>query len=642
MVGFQPVLVVTVVVLAVGGTRADGAQGRDRQKPSSDRTPVTQVAAAGLGRIAGAITDADGWPLAGAMVSAFGPTGAKLAVSDAAGRFMLRSLVPGSYFVQAHLPGYVASRRELVLVTAGTPAVHAIGLSRIASAPASGPIAASVGLPPRADDGPPDGEEPDLATSEPATPHDHSEKAWRLRRARRSVLKQAEAWVAGVDAPEVDRAGAGSLALLSRRVGSRAPFARGSGAFPVTGEVNLLTRGTLEPANAANVLVGAARPAGIANLLVGAPAWQGDWTAQGAMTTGDVMSWAATGSYVADVETTHRIGFDVAYGRQRYEGGNRAALTIAAESRYAASFSGSDRWTVSDNLTIDYGGRYSTYGYIEKEGLFSPRAAVTVTPVAGFRVRVATAQETVAPGAEEFLPPADTGLWLPPERTFAAFSLQGGLHPERTRHLEVGIERDLANGYVVGVRRFYQDVSDQMATLFGADEFGNAATGHYYIARAGSVTSRGWMVTLRRQLGGRFSGSVDYTLAEAHWAQAGAAAALGVEAAVAMRPAVEQIHDLSGSVETEIPETATRVFVRCRINGAFIQSDLEDPSGLDARFDVLVHQALPFSPFDGSRWEVLLAVRSLFFDPKDTASMFNELLVVRPPRQVVGGVVVHF
>ena len=271
MVGFQPVLVVTVVVLAVGGTRADGAQGRDRQKPSSDRTPVTQVAAAGLGRIAGAITDADGWPLAGAMVSAFGPTGAKLAVSDAAGRFMLRSLVPGSYFVQAHLPGYVASRRELVLVTAGTPAVHAIGLSRIASAPASGPIAASVGLPPRADDGPPDGEEPDLATSEPATPHDHSEKAWRLRRARRSVLKQAEAWVAGVDAPEVDRAGAGSLALLSRRVGSRAPFARGSGAFPVTGEVNLLTRGTLEPANAANVLVGAARPAGIANLLGGCP-----------------------------------------------------------------------------------------------------------------------------------------------------------------------------------------------------------------------------------------------------------------------------------------------------------------------------------------------------------------------------------
>ncbi len=51
---------------------------------------------------------------------------------------------------------------------------------------------------------------------------------------------------------------------------------------------------------------------------------------------------------------------------------------------------------------------------------------------------------------------------------------------------------------------------------------------------------------------------------------------------------------------------------------------------------------LPFSPFDGSRWELLFAVRSLFFEPRDVASMFDELLVARSPKQVVGGLVVHF
>ena len=405
----------------------------------------------------------------------------------------------------------------------------------------------------------------------------------------------------------------------------------------------MLTRGTLESLTPASVLDGSARPDGIANVTVGAPGWNGDWTAQGAMTTGDVMSWFASGAYLADVDAQHRVGFDVSYGRQRYEGANPAALTVGAESRYAASFGASDRWDISPQLALDYGGRYSTYGYIEQDGLFSPRAALTVTPRRGTRVHIGGAQETIAPGAEEFLPPTDgMGLWLPPERTFASFSRYGGLHPERTRHLEIGIEHDLGADFSVGVRRFHQDVTDQMATLFGADELGNAPTGHYYIARAGSVTSGGWIVTLRRELGGRVSGSVDYSVAEAHWVQADVDTALAVAAPGVLRPEMERFHDVSGTLETVIPESSTRVLLRCRVNGAYARADAQDPTGLAARFDVMIQQALPFSPIDGSRWEAVLAVRSLFFDPKDMASMFNELLVVRPPKQVVGGVVVHF
>ena len=645
MVWSERMRVVTVVLLTLGGVRAEAATGGDGQEPPVDHTPVTQAAAAARGRIVGAVTDTAGLPLDGALISAFGPSGAELAMADADGRFTLRSLAPGAYLVQAHLLGFAASGRELVEVSTSTPALHAIALSRVAQT--AEPIGAGVGPPSRADASvqPDRPDEPDEAPLNGATigasaPHDHSEKAWRLRRARRSVLKEDDARVAaGAPVPAAESS-AGTIAMLTRPFESPARFAMGLLEMPLTGEVNLLTRGTFD--SAADVLTGAARPAGIANLSVGAPVWRGDWLAQGAMTTGDVTSWVVSGAYVADVETSHRLGLDVSYGRQRYEGSNPAALTVTSEGRYAASFGASDSWTVSPQVTVDYGGRYATYGYIEEDGLFSPRVAVTITPVAGTRIRLAGSQETVAPGAGEFLPPTETWLWLPPERTFAAFSPLGGLYPERARHVDVGLEYDLTDQYVVGVRRFYQDVNDQMATLFGVDELGNAPAGHYHLARVGSVTSRGWALTLRRQLGNRVSGSVDYAIAEAHWKQVGADAALGAAVPGTIRPGVERLHDLSGAVETEIPETATRVFVRCRVNSAFVRADNENPSGVDARFDVRVNQALPFSPFEGSRWEVLVVVRSLFFEPQDAASTFDELLVARPPTEFVGGLVVHF
>ena len=105
---------------------------------------------------------------------------------------------------------------------------------------------------------------------------------------------------------------------------------------------------------------------------------------------------------------------------------------------------------------------------------------------------------------------------------------------------------------------------------------------------------------------------------------------------------MERFHDVLGALQADIPETATRVFVRVRVSTAFVRADSEDPTGADTRFDIQVNQALPFSPIEGSRWEVLVSVRSLFFEPHAAASMFDELLVARPPRQVVSGLVVHF
>ena len=630
--------VVAIGLLALGGVRAEAASGREGQQRPVDHTPVTRAVSATLGRIVGAVSDPAGMPLDGAMISAFGPSGPELALAGADGRFLLRFLAQGAYLVQAHLPGFAPSRRELVEVGANTPTVHSITLSRVGQA-----VAASVGLPIRAEAGaqPEETDEAllDGAGTETSAPHDHSEKAWRLRRARRSVLKDAKARVAAA-APVLAGESSAGRVTMSRVLGSPMRFTTGLLDLPLSGEVNLLTRGTLDAAaDMIAVVPGSTR---IANLSVGAPVWGGDWLARGAMSTGDLTSWALSGAFLADADTAHRLGIAVSYGQQGYEGGNPAALTVASESRYAASFGASDSWTLSPRLIVDYGGRYATYGYIEEDGLFSARVGVTVTPVTGIRIRIGGSREMVAPGAGEFLPPADTGLWLPPERRFASFSLWGDLHPERTRHVDVGLEYDVTDHDVVGLRRYYQDVSDQVATLFGVDELGRASTGHYYLARAGSVTNRGWVLSLRRQLGDRLTGSLDYTIAEAHWSQVGTDAALGAVVPGAIRPDVERFHDLSGAVETEIPGTATRLFVRCRVNTAFVRADSQAASGLDARFDVRVNQALPFSPFEGSRWEVLVAVRSLFFEPQVAASMFDELLVARAPKEFVGGLVVHF
>jgi len=39
---------------------------------------------------------------------------------------------------------------------------------------------------------------------------------------------------------------------------------------------------------------------------------------------------------------------------------------------------------------------------------------------------------------------------------------------------------------------------------------------------------------------------------------------------------------------------------------------------------------------------VLVCVRNLFRDPNDPGSIYDELLVVRPPKRVVGGFLVRF
>jgi hypothetical protein len=104
----------------------------------------------------------------------------------------------------------------------------------------------------------------------------------------------------------------------------------------------------------------------------------------------------------------------------------------------------------------------------------------------------------------------------------------------------------------------------------------------------------------------------------------------------------DRIHDVATSVETELPETSTRIVVLYRVSNAFARRRADDEGSLDSRFDVQVHQSLPFLDFSTAKWEMLLGVRNFFRETAPGQSVYDELLVVRPPKRIVGGLTLRF
>ena len=55
-----------------------------------------------------------------------------------------------------------------------------------------------------------------------------------------------------------------------------------------------------------------------------------------------------------------------------------------------------------------------------------------------------------------------------------------------------------------------------------------------------------------------------------------------------------------------------------------------------------VRQSLPFMDFSSAKWEMLVAVRNFFRETAPDQSVYDELLVVRPPKRIVGGLTLRF
>lgn len=622
-------------VLAAAVCLAAPSSGFAQLVPVPRLTPVTQIAEAAPGEVAGVVRDNEGRPLSGAVVSALGSTTA-FAVSDKDGRYVLRGLPAGPYLIRAHLQGYSPARGRLLQVTGGARGRTTITLTRQAGegAPAS-VLEAGVGASSPA--------EPSLA--DPAE-HDHDELAWRLRHARRSVLR--EATLAGGPSGELPIGAQGSVlgdsfASLARAVDSSARMATALFA-DLQGQFNLLTSASFDhPQDLFSSTAGL--PHSVAYVALSAPAARGEWRARGAITQGDLSSWVVAGSFLGRATATHAYEAGFSFGMQRYFGGNAEALAAMRDGgRNVGAMYGFDTWAPSSRLRIGYGVEYASYDYLPDSALVSPRLSVAVKPVAGdaFSVRATVSHRETAPGAVEFSPPKN-GVWVLPERTFSAVS-QAGYQAQRVDHMEVAAERPLPGHVTVAARAFQQRGTDQVAALFGRTPGGpQSTTAHYYVGSAGDFEAIGWGVTVTRRFAEGTRASLDYTQAAAQWTGGPAdRAALARLAGSTVRDD-ERVHDLSATIESVVPATSTRVYVLYKVNSALAggEADAGLP-GMGARFDVQVSQALPFMRFSNARWEALVAVRNMFNDDVLNASMYDELLVVRPPKRVLGGVTVKF
>jgi hypothetical protein len=635
----QAKVVVAAAVVVLAGAVSAGAQTQPSAAPGWQAPGTVRRAPLDSGTISSLVRDASGSPVAGAIVSAVGGR-TVTALTDASGHCTLRALPPGDYLVRVHRAGFAVGNSLVVRVRAGATASHEAVLRRADAAVATigtnaqpeilaagflPPAAATTGTAPSSDDG----EEGD----------NHSELAWRLRHLRRSVLKEAvdrAAVDAGAEDPSDPGLWFGSVMMMPARAAASL-FATG----PVNGEINLLTSSTFD---SAAQLADANFARGVAYLSLGSSAGgSGDWNMQAAMTQGDVASWMVAGSFVARAQARHRYQAGMSYASQRYIGTNPAAMAAVADgTRNAGAVFAFDTWSVAPGTTIVYGARYARYGYME-DALFSPRVRVQIAPLEHVRLMVSASSRVTAPGAEEFVQSAASNTWVPPERTFAPL-VGSRFSAERTNMLEIAFEHDLRGGAVVGLRTFYQDTTNQLATLFGLGRLDRTAADldHYYVGNAGDVIARGWGVTLSRSLAGHVRGSVDYRVTTAHWTPSGEAAVIALWAPAAVRAASERLHDLTTSVEADIPYSATRVFAVYRIGNAFESSDRGKPQAVGARFDVQVTQALPFLDFTSAEWEMLVGVRNMFRDIAPDASVYDELLVIRPPKRVVGGLTVRF
>jgi hypothetical protein len=634
-----------------------GSRPRSTPAPArTGQTPVMITASLSSGWIEGVVTDDRNQPISGAAVTAQGRD-LLIIETDDVGRFQLRGIPAGTYLLRVQGRGFAASRREFVQVVPSRGTHFDVQLRRAAApvmAPGGGAVlAAGVGVSSTAAEAvstlPTSVLPIEETEAAEAVPHDHSSAAWRLRHAKRSVLRETTSRI-----DDVSQLGDEDLWRSIIRLGDVARWTTGA-ARPaasavlngtLTGRVQLLTAGAFDQPFEAFTTDD--MPAGIAFVhLAGPLSTRTTWSVEAATARGGVTSWFVGGTYATVVADSHGVEVHSSYSRQRSAAASGVSVFgLEDDGRSAGGVQVVDHWTIGPRAMLDVGGRYERYDYLRDPGLFSPMITASLSPAARTWVRVTAAREMSAPGAEEFVPQAYGSLSLPPQRTFSAMVAGQPLDGQETRHLGIALEQDIAT-FRVAVTHFRQNVDGQLATVFDpslAKGQRRADLSHYGVASVGDFAASGWGVGVSRPVGTHLRGGLEYRTSDVDWQAGDDIAAVGLVAPSAVRSVRERMHDLTMRVDAAAPQTGTRVTAACRYNSRFTRGGVSQAAPVGAmRYDVQVYQGVPYLKNEMAQVELVFGVGNLIRSATDgVASLYDELLVVRPPTRVVGGVTVQF
>lgn len=585
------------------------AQARQRQ-------PVGAQASAGLvSGVVGLVTDDAGRGIDGVSILAMGSTLA-VARTDQDGRFRLE-LAPGPYILRATRDGYVSTYREAVHVRTDAPLTRTITLLRAADV--SGDVVlASMTQPIEAE---PD---EDAVSEAPRTTTMPSEVAWRLRHLPRTALRDVGAtWDRE---PSLTRGDARESLTLA----------------DFNAQVDFLTTSALA---ASGELPTRDWPRGVAYVVVGAPVGpHGDWTVRASVASGEASAWTLTGEYVSRNNRAHAFRAGVSYSAQTLPDRTMDYSLAAIDTvRRVGGVRFSDHWTVGRGLEVDSSLRVDRFEYLAEPTLISAHVGLRQRVAPRMFVVAVAAPHMIAPGADQFAPPASTGVWLPPERTFSALA-DTALHAQRVESYEAGTDFVLRHapsddgGLSLRVRRFREESLNQIATVFGLDEA--SQVGHYYFGSPGDVVVDGWLVGVFGRFGEHINAAVDYRVTQADWVRGEARFWLRDAELSAARGGFEQLHDVTATVEATVPSTATRVNAAVRVNSGFSRKDAVAPEP-GARFAIEVRQQLPGRPLGRGELNLLVSARTLLHE-FESVGYYNELLTVAPPVRLTCGLQMRF
>ncbi len=599
MVNTRPAIL--ILLLSLGVSSAGAAE-----TVSSSTLPTA---------LAGLVSDDLGRPLGGATVSVFGRSlarGAVTAVTDETGRFELLGIPPGMYRLRAYLSGFLPSDFARVVIEEGAGRVGTIlmSLSRLES-----------GL---------SGEGFVEETGEARTT---AELRWVIQRQDRNILKENETLVSVADLQQWEKnPGFDPDFALSGEFGIRAAtYEEGLEEFPGAGaglDARLAYARLFIPGN------------GDAHWLVSAQ-----------LLESALSSWAGRAEYVSSDLGGHRLATGVTYGNFLYGDlgeyrppesvlGNGLGDQRSAE--WFGSVYASDSFLVGP-ATFHAGVALQYFDYLDRAAYASPRFDVSYPLGSGERtvLRGAVDHRVQAPGGE------DIGLLsqVAYSSVYGPVPARRSLRAQSTARYDLGLEHHLSSRTRFALRLFQENATDQLVRTF-FEEGMRGGAGHFVVSNRGDFRTRGVGVALAQTLG-PMEGSIGYSFGKVLGPRA-AAPIPAAPSSADSAPAVSEpeIHDVTTTLGTSIDSTQTRLQAAYRViyHPGLVPGVSSSPSrsNVDSRFSVQVFQLLPFVGWNGTQWELMVALRNLFYDDIENASILDELSVVDAPRRVLGGVTVRF